>query len=166
MSLKLVKSDTVVHNFQIELTERQKLLIVESFAQFEPIVQYSSKIFFDRLAEVEPSLGKQFCGETNVHSDKLATVLQIAVISVRNLDALVPMLRLLGSEYRSYGARPEYYEIFGDVLLWTLRQGLGETYTEEVNEAWATLYGIIAEMMMQSKPVEKLQMSAGFGSTL
>jgi hemoglobin-like flavoprotein len=166
LSLKLVKSDTVVHNFQIELTERQKLLIVESFAQFEPIVQYSSKIFFDRLAEVEPSLGAQFCSETNVHSDKLATVLQIAVISVRNLDALVPMLRLLGSEYRSYGARPEYYEIFGDVLLWTLQQGLGDTYTEEVNEAWATLYGIIAEMMMQSKPVEKLQMSAGLGIIL
>ncbi len=166
MSLKLVKSDTVVPTFQIELTERQKLLIVESFGQFEPIVQYSSKIFFDRLAEVEPRLGKQFCGESNVHSDKLATVLQIAVISVRNLDSLVPMLRLLGSEYRSYGARPEYYEIFGDVLLWTLRQGLGAAYTEEIDEAWATLYGIIAEMMMQSKPVENLQMSAGFSSTL
>jgi len=166
LSLKLVKSDTVVSTFPIELTERQKILIVESFAQFEPIVQYSSKIFFDRLAEVEPSLGEQFSGETNVHSDKLATVLQIAVISVRNLDALVPMLKLLGSEYRSYGARPEYYEIFGDVLLWTLRQGLGEAYTEEVNEAWTTLYGIISEMMMQSKPAEKLQMSTGFGDAL
>jgi len=163
LSLKLVKSDTVVPAFQIELTERQKVLIVESFAQFEPIVQYSSKIFFDRLAKVEPSLGAQFSGDTNVHSDKLATVLQIAVISVRNLDALVPMLRLLGSEYRSYGAQPEYYEIFGDVLLWTLRQGLDEAYTEEVNEAWATLYGIIAEMMMQSGAAGNQQMSATFG---
>ncbi len=160
MSLKLVKSDTVAPTFQIELTERQKMLIVESFTQFEPIVESSAKVFFDRLAKVEPSLGAQFCGDSNVHSDKLATVMQIAVISVRNLDALVPMLRLLGSEYRSYGARPEYYEIFGDVLLWTLRQGLGEAYTEEVNEAWATLYGIIAEMMMQSGVIRNQQMSA------
>jgi len=163
LSLKLVKSEPVVATFQIELTERQKMLIVESFAQFEPIVQYSSKIFFDRLTEIEPSLGAQFSGATNVHSDKLATVLQIAVISVRNLDALVPMLRLLGSEYRSYGARPEYYEIFGDVLLWTLRQGLREAYTEEVNEAWATLYGIIAEMMMQSDSAGKPEVLTGFG---
>ncbi len=93
MSLKLVKSDTIVSTFQIELTERQKALIVESFDQFEPVIEHSSKVFFDRLAEVEPSLGAQFSGDTNVHSDKLATVLQIAVISVKNLDALVPMLR-------------------------------------------------------------------------
>lgn len=162
MSLKLVKSETVIPIFQIELTERQKMLIVESFGQFEPIVEDSSKVFFDRLAEVDPRLGAQFCSETNVHSDKLATVLQIAVISVRNLDALVPMLRLLGSEYRSYGARPEYYEIFGDVLLWTLSQGLGKAYTEEVNEAWATLYGIIAEMMMQSGAARQPVASTGF----
>jgi len=109
-------------------------------------------MFFDRLAEVEPTLSAQFSNANNVHSDKLATVIQIAVISVNNLDALVPMLKLLGSEYRSYGARPEFYEIFGDVLLWTLEQGLGEAYSEEVNEAWATLYGIIAETMMHSGP--------------
>ena len=166
MSLKLVKSDTVVPTFQIELTERQKTLIVESFTQFEPIVEYSAKVFFDRLAEVDPGLGAQLSGDSNVHSDKLATVLQIAVISVRNLDALVPMLRLLGSEYRSYGARPEYYETFGDVLLWTLEQGLGEAYTEEINEAWATLYGIIAEMMMHSGRVEKPEAATGFGHAL
>jgi len=152
LSLKLVKSGNIVQNFQIELTDHQKNLIVESFTQFEPIIQHSSRVFFDRLTEVEPALGAQFSNTNNVHSDKLATVIQIAVISVNNLDALVPMLKLLGSEYRSYGARPEFYEIFGDVLLWTLEQGLGEAYSEEVNEAWATLYGIIAETMMHSGP--------------
>ena len=166
MSLKLVKSDTVVPAFPIELTERQKVLIVESFTRFEPVVQNSSKVFFDRLAEVEPGLGKKFSGDSNVHSDKLATVLQIAVISVRNLDALVPMLRLLGSEYRFYGARPEHYEIFGEVLLWTLRQGLGEAYTEEVDEAWATLYGIIAEMMMETGSARKTEAATGLGCAL
>jgi len=152
LSLKLVKSDNIAPNFQIELSDRQKDVIVESFGQFEPGIQHSSKLFFTRLTEVEPELGAQFSDETNVHSDKLAAVIQIAVISVRNLDSLVPMLRLLGSEYRSYGARPEFYEILGDVLLWTLEQGLGDAYTDEVNEAWATLYGIISEMMMQPSP--------------
>jgi len=152
LSLKLVKSENIDPAFQIELTDRQKDLIVESFDLFKPAIQYSSKLFFDRLAEVEPDLGAQFCDDTNEHSDKLATVLQIAVISVKNLDSLVPMLKLLGSEYRSYGARMEYYEIFGDVLLWTLEQGLGKAYSSEVNEAWATLYGIISEMMMNPGP--------------
>ncbi len=150
MSLKLVKSETIIPAFVIDLTERQKTLIVKSFAAFEPDIQHLSKMFFRRLAEVEPWLGTQLSNDSNVHSDKLATVIQIAVISVRNLDALTPMLKLLGSEYRSYGARPEYYEIFGDVLLWTLEQSLGNAYTDEVNEAWATLYGILSEMMMHT----------------
>ncbi len=152
MSLKLVKSETVVPLVQIELTDHQKDLIIESFGLLEPVMQHSSSVFFDRLAEVEPALGARFSGDTNLHSDKLATVIQIAVISVKNLDSLVPMLKLLGSEYRSLGAQPEYYEIFGDVLLWTLEQGLGNAYTDDVNEAWATLYGIISEMMMHSGP--------------
>ena len=152
MSLKLVKSEPIIPSYQIELTDRQKGLITQSFSQFEPGIQQSSKIFFERLCEVEPALGAQFTGNLDLHSDKLATVIQIAVISVKNLDSLVPMLKLLGSEYRSYGAQPEYYEIFGDVLLWTLEQGLGDAYTDEVNEAWATLYGIISEMMMLSDP--------------
>jgi len=148
LSLKLVKSENINLPFEIELTERQKTLVIESFAAFEPGIQHLSKMFFYRLAEVEPWLGAQFLNEINVHSDKLATIIQIAVISVRNLDALNPMLKLLGSEYRSYGARSQYYEIFGDVLLWTLEQNLGDAYTDEVNGAWATLYGILSEMMM------------------
>lgn len=150
MSLKLIKSENMVADYQIELSDQQKILIVDSFTLFEPNITGSSKLFFNRLTEVEPKLGAQFCNKTNVHSDKLAAVMQIAVISVKNLDSLVPMLKLLGSEYRSYGARPENYEIFGDVLLWTLEQALGDDFTQEVEEAWTSLYGIISEMMMQS----------------
>ena len=150
MSLKLIKSENLNPSFQIELTGHQKELIIESFGQFEPTIQHSCKGFFERLVIVEPELGTKFSDGTTVHSDKLATVIQIAVISVKNLDSLMPMLTLLGSEYHSYGARPEYYAIFGDVLLWTIEQALGDAYTEEVNEAWATLYGIISEMMMNS----------------
>jgi len=161
LSLKLVKSENIISLFEIDLTERQKTLVIESFAAFEPDIQHLSKMFFYRLAEIEPWLGAQFSNEINVHSDKLATIIQIAVISVRNLDALVPMLKLLGSEYRSYGARPQYYEIFGDVLLWTLEQGLKDAYTDEVNEAWATLYGILSEMMMHTAPTAVANTSAG-----
>jgi len=150
LSLKLVKSENINPAFVIDLTEQQKTLVIESFATFEPDIQHLSKMFFHRLAEVEPSLGAPLSNNSNVHRDKLATIIQIAVISVRNLDALVPMLKLLGSEYRSYGTRPEYYEIFGDVLLWTLEQNLGDAYTDELNEAWATLYGILSEMMMHT----------------
>jgi hemoglobin-like flavoprotein len=161
LSLKLVKSENIIPAFKIDLTEHQKTLVIKSFAAFEPDIQHLSKVFFHRLAEIEPWLGAQLPNETNVHSDKLATIIQIAVISIRNLDALVPMLKLLGSEYRSYGARPEYYEIFGDVLLWTLEQSLGDAYTDEVNEAWATLYGILSEMMMHTDSAATASTSTG-----
>jgi hemoglobin-like flavoprotein len=34
--------------------------------------------------------------------------------------------------------------------LWTLGQGLGESFTPEVKEAWATVYGLLADTMRRA----------------
>jgi hemoglobin-like flavoprotein len=35
-------------------------------------------------------------------------------------------------------------------LLKTLRQGLGEAYTDEVHAAWVALYGVVSTTMMDA----------------
>jgi len=44
-------------------------------------------------------------------------------------------------------------------LLWTLERGLGEQFTLEVRDAWATVYGLLAATM-QDDPTEPLARTA------
>ena len=43
--------------------------------------------------------------------------------------------------------KDEHYDTVGAALLWTLETGLGEAFTDEVNDAWATVYGVLADTM-------------------
>ena len=38
-------------------------------------------------------------------------------------------------------------QLVGDALLWALEQGLGTEWTEEVKDAWVTLYGFMTNEM-------------------
>jgi hemoglobin-like flavoprotein len=41
----------------------------------------------------------------------------------------------------------EHYQTVGAALLWTLEQGLGDAFTPDVRDAWATAYELLATVM-------------------
>jgi nitric oxide dioxygenase len=41
----------------------------------------------------------------------------------------------------------EHYAPVGAALIWTLEQGLGDSFTDETREAWLIAYTAIAETM-------------------
>jgi nitric oxide dioxygenase len=41
----------------------------------------------------------------------------------------------------------EHYDTVGAALLWTLKKGLGDFFTPEVEESWITVYGLLAGTM-------------------
>src|SRR6266516_2586192 len=63
-------------------------------------------------------------------------------------ETIVPAVQALGRRHAGYGVRAEHYESVGVALLWTLEQGLGEAFSEEAREAWATAYGTLASVMI------------------
>ena len=56
----------------------------------------------------------------------------------------------MGERHVSYGVKAEHYDIVGATLLWTLEQGLGDNFTDEVKEAWTIAYGLIAGTMIDA----------------
>jgi hemoglobin-like flavoprotein len=44
----------------------------------------------------------------------------------------------------------QHYETVGAALLWTLRQGLGEGFTADVEDAWKAAYAILSATMQQA----------------
>ena len=63
------------------------------------------------------------------------------------LESVVPAVQQLGVRHVGYGVKDEHYDTVGAALLWTLEQGLGDGFTSEVKDAWATVYGVLAGTM-------------------
>ena len=78
----------------------------------------------------------------------LMQTLAVVVRSLDRLEQLTAALEGLGRRHAGYGVRENHYDKVGEALLWTLREGLGETFTLELREAWAEAYYTLASVMI------------------
>ncbi len=130
------------------MTPAQIDLVQKTFADVKPIASTAAELFYNRLFTLEPSLRSMFKSDIRQQGQMLMSMIGAAVGGLKNLDALVPVVRALGSRHASYGVKEEHYAIVGGALLWTLEQGLGPKFTPEVRDAWAAAYGLLADVMM------------------
>ena len=73
--------------------------------------------------------------------------INIAVEALDDVGPLVPTLKQMGADHAGYGVVDRDYNVVGAALLWTLEQGLGEAFTDEVKNAWAAVYEVLADTM-------------------
>jgi hemoglobin-like flavoprotein len=129
------------------MTPKKITLIQSSFSQVLPINETAANLFYTRLFELDPSLRYLFKGDMTDQGKKLMATLKIVVNSLDRLEAILPAVQELGRRHVGYGVEDYHYETVGTALLWTLRQGLGEQFTPEVEAAWGTAYLLLAGAM-------------------
>jgi hemoglobin-like flavoprotein len=132
------------------MTPHQIQLVRTSFAQVEPIAAQAATIFYNNLFAADPSLRTLFRGDLAAQGERLMTMIGAAVGLLERPQALLPVLRSLGSRHAGYGVKDEHYATVGGALLLTLEQGLGDAFTAEVREAWTVMYGIVSRTMMEA----------------
>lgn len=81
----------------------------------------------------------------------MITTVGTAVAGLRDLGKLAPVLKRLGEKHTKMGKGigAPHYQLIGEQLIVTLRQGLGEEFTPEVEAAWKAIYVILANTMQQ-----------------
>jgi len=129
------------------MNARQIALVQSSFTRVAPIAETAAELFYQRLFELDPSLRPMFRGDMKDQGKKLMAMLGSVVGGLRNLDRIVPGVRALGARHVDYGVRDEHYDTVGAALLWTLGQGLGEAFTDDVRDAWTAAYTLLATTM-------------------
>lgn len=134
----------------MSISNRQIKLIQKSFAQVEPIADQAAEIFYSYLFMFAPQVRPMFKGDMTAQGKKLMATLKIAVKSLENLDALVPVLQNLAKGHLKYGVKAEHYTPVGNALLYALRDGLGEDFTPEVRQAWVDAYRLMASVMKEA----------------
>lgn len=122
-------------------------LVRKSWAAVMPISDAAASLFYERLFELDPSVRPLFKGDMREQKKKLMQTLAIAVDGLSSLDKLVPVLKALGVRHAGYMVQDRHYDLVGQALLWTLREGLGNAFTPDVESAWAKVYGLVAETM-------------------
>ena len=131
----------------MSITPRQKQLIQQSFSKVEPIADDAALIFYRKLFEYDPNLRELFKGSMKQQGQKLMATLKVAVNTLDNLDKLVPVLQQLAIKHVDYGVKVDDYTPVGNALLFALKTGLGNEFTDEVKEAWRDLYIVVADVM-------------------
>jgi len=132
------------------MNAHQVHLVQHSFVQVQPIAAIASDLFYARLFELDPTLKPLFRGDMNEQGHKLMMMLGVAVANLNKPEVVMPALQRLGERHAGYGVTQAHYATVGEALLWTLQEGLGETFTAEVRLAWEAVYGLVAETMQEA----------------
>lgn len=129
---------------------QQIKLVEESFAKVLPIKEAAAELFYGRLFEIAPDVKPLFKGDMTEQGRKLMAALLFVVNGLRKLDALVPVAQELGQKHVGYGVTAEQYAPVGEALIWTLEQGLGDAFTEDVKAAWLAAYTLLSGVMIDA----------------
>lgn len=130
------------------MTRKQVSEVQASFAKVVPIADQAAALFYGRLFETAPETRALFSNDMDAQGQKLMTAIAMVVNSLDEIQAIVPAVQQLAKRHVAYGVRPEHYPLVGTALLWTLEQGLGDSFTPEVGAAWAAAYGVLSETMI------------------
>lgn len=131
------------------MTPEQKELVKNSWAQVMPIKETAAELFYNRLFDQYPEVKPYFKGDMKEQGKKLMMMINTAVGGLDNLESLIEPVKALGKKHVGYGVTKEDYDKVGASLLWTLEQGLKDSFTPEVKEAWTVTYTTLADVMIE-----------------
>ena len=129
------------------MTPEQIDLVKSSWEKVVPIADKAAELFYAKLFELDPCVKPLFKGDMVEQGRKLTASLTFTVNALDRLDDIVPTVQQLGIRHVGYGVKDKDYDTVGAALLWTLEQGLGEAFTPDTKEAWATAYALLAGTM-------------------
>jgi len=129
------------------MTGEQITLVQDSFQKLSPITDAAASLFYARLFDLDPALESLFKGDIVEQGRKLMQMIGVAVKSLDRLEQILPAVQNLGARHVAYGVREKDYETVGRALIWTLRKGLGDDFTPELEAAWVEVYSTLAGAM-------------------
>ncbi|MCD4485414.1 NO-inducible flavohemoprotein [Chromobacterium vaccinii] len=107
--------------------------------------------FYRRMFEHNPELKNVF-NQGHQHSGQQQQALAMAVLAyAQHIDdpsPLLPVLTRVAHKHVSLGIRAEHYPIVGKHLLASIREVLGEAAGDDLIQAWAEAYGLLADTLI------------------
>ncbi|MFD1956472.1 NO-inducible flavohemoprotein [Paenibacillus thailandensis] len=107
-----------------------------------------TKRFYQMLFSNHPELLNLF-NHANQRQGRQQTALANAVYAaaahIDRLEEILPAVVQIAHKHRSLGIKAEHYPIVGENLLAAIKDVLGDAATDDILQAWAEAYGVIAD---------------------
>ncbi|SEM72660.1 nitric oxide dioxygenase [Mesobacillus persicus] len=130
------------------LNEKTIEIIKSTVPELEKHGKDITSHFYQRMFSNHPELLNIF-NHANQRQGRqqtaLANVVYAAAANIDNLGAIIPVVKQIGEKHRALGILPEHYPIVGENLLAAIKEVLGDAATDEIIDAWAEAYGVIAD---------------------
>jgi hemoglobin-like flavoprotein len=133
------------------MTERQILLVKNSWSFVIVKSEEAGLLFYDRLFEIAPELQPVFKTHPKEQALRLTNMVTNMVSRIQHLDEIIDDIRALASRHSVYGVQTVYYRVFGAALIWTIQQMMDTRWNDELEEAWIDVYSLISNAMIQTQ---------------
>ena len=131
------------------MTPESLARIESSFAALKPRALDLTALFYEKLFAAHPGVRPLFPEEIKPQSEKLAHALATVVGSIRNLEAIVPVLHAMGERHVAYGTQPDHYGAVRDTLLEAMAELAGDLWTDDLHADWTAALNLVAETMLE-----------------
>ena len=122
------------------------------FREMDPLVVGDA--FYCKLFSQNQSLRKMFPRNMDQQYQKLMGMINVIIGRLDNLDELSEEINAMAHRHIQYGVRPGHYKLVGVALIWTLKQGLGNDWTPEIESAWTKCYALLSEAMIMASQIK------------
>lgn len=133
------------------------ILVKESWKLVAVNPLAAGQLFYNRLFQIAPELKPMFRSDMATQSNALTTMIGYVVNKLDKLNEIIGEVEGLARRHVKYGVKDEHYTIVGEALIWTLKMGLGEHWTDELQAAWIKCYTILSSAMISASRVTEDQ---------
>src|ERR1700730_16443497 len=125
-------------------------LVQSSCAQIAQRAEEFGVRFYANLFEAYPEFRPLFRNDMAAQTKMLIFILGSAVRGLNRMQELVGGLSALGKRHLDYGVKRADYDKAASALIQTLKEFLVDEFTVELQHAWVTVYGMIAQTMIEA----------------
>ncbi|TWT16112.1 NO-inducible flavohemoprotein [Planomicrobium sp. CPCC 101079] len=133
------------------LSEQTKAIIKSTVPVLEVHGTTITTTFYRNLFEAHPELLNIFNHANQAKGRQqaaLANTVYAAALHIDHLEAILPAVVQIANKHVSLGIKAEHYPIVGEYLLKAIKEVLGDAATDDIINAWAEAYGVIADVFI------------------
>ena len=108
-----------------------------------------STVFYDALFKRAPELRELFRDDLTGQGMKFMTTLDLILQKLDREDELEGEIAELGTTHRSLGVHAKDFGPMEEALIDTLREGMGEKFSPELESAWRKAYAELSANMIE-----------------
>lgn len=110
-----------------------------------------TQVFYKNMLGENPEIREMFNADKQKDGSQpkaLAMTVLAAAQNIDNLEVLAPAVKNIAKVHVDVNVKKEHYPIVGKYLLGAIKEVLGEAATDEIINAWAEAYGVIADIFI------------------